>query len=134
MYGQRINAPVIAVLTEKAATGASSAISVNDYQKLGIQFGTTDSTNATIKFAVSLSEIAPDFGSAQSATNHWDYVDVIDLQDGASIDGDTGITLSGTDDVRNFQANCENVKWFAAIVTAHSAGKITVKVKPSTNA
>lgn len=133
MYGQRINAPVVSVLAAKAATGASAAIGVNDYQKIGIQFSGTGTCNATTKFAVSLSDTAPDFGSAQSVTNHWDYVDVIDLEDGASIDGDTGIALAGADDFRNLQANCENVKWFAAIVTAHSAGTVTVNIKPSTN-
>lgn len=36
-----------------------------------------------------MSDTAPDFSAAQSDTNRWDYIQVKDYEDNASIDGDT---------------------------------------------
>lgn len=104
-------------------------IDVSDCNYVVLQFGTASSANMTVKFQGSLSDDAPDFSDSQSVTNHWDYIDVIDLQDGASIDGDTGIAPAGTDDFRLFQINCDGLKWLCATMTARSAGTVTLKVR-----
>jgi hypothetical protein len=81
----------------------------------------------TVKAAISNSENCPDFAKAQSATNQYDYVDIVDLEDNASIDGDTGISLAGADDSRIFEVNTNHAKWFTIIPTAGTAGEITVR-------
>jgi hypothetical protein len=59
----------------------------------------------TLKAAISFQEDCPDFAQAQSDTNRYDYVDIIDLEDNSSIDGDTGIELAGADAHRHFEVN-----------------------------
>ena len=81
----------------------------------------------TVKAAISDSEDCPDFAKAQSATNQYDYVDIVDLEDNASIDGDTGLTLAGADDSRNFEVNTNNARWFTITPTAGTEGEITIK-------
>ena len=70
----------------------------------------------------------PNFAAAQTADNQWDYIDVVDLQDGTPIDGDTGVALSGTDDHRQFQVNNDAMEWVCAIASSYSAGAVTTKV------
>jgi len=70
----------------------------------------------------------PDFSSAQSVTNRWDYLQLMDQQDGSFIDGDTGWSVSGADDHRRFMVNVDGVKWITATITDHSAGAVTVSI------
>ena len=81
----------------------------------------------TLKFQVSSQETAPDFSAAQSKTNQWDFVDIKDLEDGSSIDGDTGFVVASADDHRVYEVNINAQRWLCAILTAHSAGEVTVK-------
>lgn len=121
------------LLNAQAATGSSSAILVADYQHICLEVGTASSANLTIKVQGSISDDAPTFSSAQSVSNHWDYVEIVDLEDGTSIDGDTGFSVTGTDDFRLFEVNTNNLKWLAVTVTARSAGSVTVKLRPANN-
>jgi hypothetical protein len=121
--------PLQTILSAQAATGVGNNINVENFRYAVLEFGTASSANLTIKFQGSVSDDAPTFSSAQSVSNHWDYIDVIDLEDGASIDGDTGVAPAGTDDFRLFQVNVDGLKWLCARVTAYAAGSVTVKVK-----
>ena len=121
------------ILDAKAATGIGKAIKCQDYKYAVLSFATSDSANLTVKFQGAISDgstegSAPNFAGAQSVANMWDYVEVIDLEDGSAIDGDTGIALSGTDDYRLLQMNIDGLKYLNARVTAYIAGKVTVKV------
>lgn len=116
------------LLDAKAATGIGKYVNVADFQHVIISFATASSANLTVKFQGSIQETVPTFTSAQSATNHWDYIEVIDMQDGAAIDGDTGIAPAGTDDFRMFELNMNGLRWLCPNVTARSAGNVTVKV------
>lgn len=120
--------PLATILNAKAATGIGSSIKVDDYKDLIMSFGTASSANLTVKFQGSISDTAPDFSAAQSVSNHWDYIGVIDLQSGSAIAGDTGIALTGTDDFRTLLVNTDGLRWLCAVVTARSAGSVTVKV------
>ncbi len=117
------------MLDAKAATGMGKAIMTEDFKIACIQFGSASSGSFTVKFQISYSDDCPVFTDAQSVSNHWDYAQVVDLQSGSTINGDTGIALSGTDDFRNLELNINGAKWINAIVTAYSAGTATVKVK-----
>lgn len=119
------------MLDAAAATGASTALLVEDFTNITLSLNTANSTNATIKFVGSLQDTPPDFAAAQSVTNRYDYIEVIDLEDGSAIDGDTGIALAGTDDHRLLKINTDHLKWVGVVVTAYAAGNITVYGKPS---
>lgn len=119
------------ILDAKAATGAGTAINMQDYRHAVISFATDGGGDAalTVKVQGSIETTEPTWASAQSVTNHWDYIDVIDLQDGASIDGDTGVAVATADDYRLLQVNCDGLKWLNVIVTARTEGEVTVKAK-----
>jgi hypothetical protein len=98
-----------------------------EFQHIVLSVDSASSANLTIKFQASISETMPDFSAAQTASNQWDYIDVKDYEDEASIDGDTGISLSGSDDHRTVMINSDHIRWVNCILTAWSAGNITVK-------
>jgi hypothetical protein len=116
------------VLDAKAATGVGTTQDVSDYRHIILMVATASSANLTVKFQGSAEGSAPAFGSAQSVTNHWDYIEIKDLQDGSAIDGDAGISVAGTDDVRLFEVNTNGLRWFNASVTARAAGSVTAKI------
>ena len=118
-----------AILASASATGEGNAVRVDDIRHILFQVGTDNTADLTYKFQGSLSDASPDFGAARSATNNWDYVEVVDLEDGTLIDGDTGITVAGvTDPVgsRMFTLNVDFMKWVNCEVTAWNAGGVTV--------
>lgn len=115
------------ICTEKAADGAGNALLVIDCEHIVLALDTSDSANLVIHFQGSMSETEPTWADAQAVDNQWDYVQVKDLEDGSAVDGDTGITLSGTDDHRMFEVNTNGLRWLNAIVSSYSAGKLTVR-------
>jgi len=122
------------ILSAKATTGIGTSWYCEDWMHAMLQFGSAGSGNFTVKFQISMSDDCPDFSAAQSVSNHWDYCQVVDLQSGSTINGDTGIALSGTDDFRNLELNLNGAKWINAVITAHSAGSATLKAKGFNNA
>lgn len=48
----------------------------------------------TIKFVCSMQEAAVDFTSASSATNLWSYAQEVNLNDGSTVTGSTGVVIS----------------------------------------
>lgn len=119
------------ILNAAGATGAGNVISVQDFKHAVFSFATDGGADAalTVKFAGSVAETAPDFDSAQSVTNMWDYIEVVDLEDGSAIDGDTGVAVAAADDYRILEANINGLQWITAIVTARTQGEVTVKVR-----
>lgn len=113
----------IQVLTAAAATGAGNSILVADWRHKELEIATAGmgaGDTITVKIQGSSSVDAPTWGSAQSATNKWDYIQVVDQEDGATIDGDTGITISDADDVRKVVVNVDGLRWITVNVTAIS--------------
>ncbi len=122
----RIQQKPITTLNAVTATGAGVALNVADYRTIVLELATTGSTSATIKFAASMQLEAPDFDSPASPTNQWSYVVVTDLSTGTGVLGGTGIVLAGTDKVALYEVSTNYVRWFCPIVTARSAGTITL--------
>ena len=121
-------------MSAQGATGAGTPVNVSDYQYISVSLATDGGGDGamTINFQGAISDGAtkgqtPAFGSAQSVTNMWDYVESIDREDGTVIDGDTGVAKAGADDYRLFQINIDGLKYFNAELTAWSAGEVTVK-------
>ncbi len=126
------------ILDAKGATGAGLAIFCRDFRHAILTFETDGGSDAnfTVKFQGAISAVdnaAPAFGSAASVTNMWDYIEVVDLEDGATINGDTGISVAGADDYRIVEMNTNGLEYLNARVTARSAGEVTVKVRLFTN-
>tara|TARA_Y100000310_G_scaffold121659_1_gene120403 strand:+ start:1119 stop:1499 length:381 start_codon:yes stop_codon:yes gene_type:complete len=125
------------LFTAQAATGESNAIFSRDFRNAVVSIDTTGSANMTIKFQGAIigrdGEAAPDFGSAQSTTNRWDYIQVVDLQSGSQIDGDTGLVLSGTDDHRVLEFNTNHLDYVSVQVSAYSAGTLVADITLSNN-
>ncbi len=105
------------------------AILVKDYKNVLFTIASDNDADFVIKFQGSMADVCPDFGSAHSATNRWDYIQVRDVQDDSAIDGDTGITFSGTDDVRRFEIKASAYDWVCATITTYNAGRITTTCK-----
>ena len=57
-----------------------------DYAKIVFTFIGDNTSVATLKFHASNSETRPSLASAASASNEYDTVEVIDLEDGALVD------------------------------------------------
>jgi hypothetical protein len=89
-------------------------------------FGNASVNSITLKAIGSNQETAPNFAGTLSATNMYDYIDIIDLEDASGIDGDTGIT-PGASEVRQFSANVDGLNWLSLAKTAWTAGNVTVK-------
>lgn len=119
------------IFSAKGATGVGNIIDVEDYRHAVISVATDGGSDAalTLKFAGSIEDSSPTFTSAQSVTNMFDYVQVIDLEDGGTVDGDTGFAVATADDYKQYEANINGLKWFTGVVTARSAGEVTVKIK-----
>lgn len=109
------------------------SILVEDFRHAIISFDTANSASVVTKFQGSIQDSAPDFSAAQSITNRWDYIQIKDLEDASAVDGDTGITLSGSDDHRAFELNVNHLKWVNVILSTWVAGDVTVKIKLSSD-
>lgn len=118
------------VMTAKAATGIGTPIYVGDATEIKVQLDIAGTATGTVKFQGSDQQDMPTFSSAQSASNKWDYVEVIDNEDGSAIDGDTGVSAAGAADHRNFTINVDAMRWFCANITSYSAGTFTITVVP----
>lgn len=114
------------ILNAVVADGVGTAQSVATYDKIFFQLGGDTGSAGTLKFQGSFSDDCPDFSASRTKTNNWDYIDVIDLQNGSSIDGDTGITLAA-EDVRNLEANVGGLRWVNGEISSWSAGEWTLK-------
>jgi len=114
-------------LNAQKATGAGTAISVNEFRHKMLTLATAGMAagdEVTIKVQGSQSKTVPTFGSAKSASNRWDYIQVVDLQNGDKINGDTGIpftfTDDGTADVKQFAINVDGLRWICLNITANN--------------
>lgn len=112
-----------------------NTIFVKDFNHAILTYDTDGGGDAalTVKFQGSISETEPDFSAAQSPSNQWDYIQVIDLEDQSTIDGDTGIAVATADDHRQVEANINALNYINAIVSGWTEGEVTVKVMLADN-
>lgn len=126
---RKTNQALKTIFNAQAATGTGTVIDVSGFRNIMLQIGTDSSANLTLKIQGSLSETAPNFSTAASTSNHWDYVGCYDLDGASLVAGSTGFVVTGTDDFVNYLVNTEGFNWLCATVTARSAGSVTVKCK-----
>jgi len=117
------------ILNAVSATGVGNAQLIGSFRNNILVLSTTGmgaGDTITVKIQGSIANTVPTFSSAKSSTNLWDYVQVIDLEDGSSIDGDTGITFSDANDVRQVEVNINLLKYVNVEVTAISDSNTSV--------
>ena len=125
--------PLLTCLNVAVANGIGTTINVEEYNNIAIQLGIPTGSTLVVKAMASNSEEAPNFAAAQSLDNHFDYIQLIDLEDGSTIDGDTGIPVTASLEFRNLVVNTANIKWINFVVSGFTAGSATVKVLPVDN-
>jgi len=112
------------------STPPSKIIDVQDFKTVTMALKSTAAAlNCTLQFVGSISEEAPDFNAAISTTNIYDFIDIIDLEDNASIDGETGIAAAGASLTGMYQANVDGLKWFSMIYKIGTAGSLNIDVR-----
>ena len=121
------------VMVNVATTTQGVILDTTDYRHVECSVDWDEAATSTIKFAGSLAETAPDFTAAASSTNQYDFIQMADIEDGSSIDGDTGVSVAGGTDHRMFEANLNGATWFTAVQTYTSGASSTVKCRLFTN-
>lgn len=113
-------------------------LDVRDFRNVILSVFTSGSFNGTIKLGGSLGKLksdvtipggsdTPNFGATISKSNPYQYVQLIDLDTAAAVNGATGVTSAGTDLAKQYEVNVNALKYFCPVLTAWSAGAITMK-------
>ena len=120
---------LVTFLDAALATWAWSGKIATDFRNATFAFATDGWADAalTVKFQWSAAEVEPDWDSAQSVTNMWDFIETVDLEDWTAIDWDTWISVATADDYRQLAANVDGMRWINCIVTARTQWEVTVK-------
>jgi len=107
----------------------SRVINCEDFRHAALSWHTADSANFTTKVQGSRQEDV-DFEAAASDSNRWDYIQVINNEDGSTVDGDTGIspTVATTDDDFEFAINVDGIKRLCLDVSTWTAGGLTAVI------
>jgi len=123
---------------------APKIMDVSDWRNVIISVSTSGSFNGTFKIAGSLgkpvvlpsdktSEDTPNFGATISASNPYSFLQIINLDTAAAINGATGVTSAGTDLQNTYEINVNGVKYITLVFTAWTAGTVTVKALTTDN-
>ncbi len=120
------------VLQNVTTTGAGTTLDVGDFHYIGWTVAMQNATG-TVKFQCSMADNAPNFAVTSSASNNWDYVSVVDLRSGSTIDGFAGTAFTNSSTVKQLQMRDANFRWCTANLTSMSAGTSTISALPATN-
>ena len=118
------------VMDNVATTTVGTEFLTNDYRTVIFTVMNYAATG-THKFACSDQEDV-DFSSSISQTNRWDYIQVIDREDGSALDGDDGMVSTGASEIRSFAANIDGAYYCTAMWT-RTSGTSSVYIRPYDN-
>ena len=143
---QIVEIKVFDAQTADGVSGGSNAekgILVGDFRHVNIVLFNTSgtTTTATVQVRGSYREytktgnpLVTDLTAAISVTNLWDYIELIDLQNGSPIDGDTGVQYAAAaEGVRQFAVNTDGLQSIALEISGYTAGEITAYVSATDN-
>ncbi len=137
--GRRI--PMRVMMLDSTATSISAGVQVSDFRNCVLSIVGSPSANLKVFVKGGIStgtnlDTSPDFtktpSSTRSEASAWDFVEVVDLNDGTAIDGDTGINLSGNV-IRIIEVNINSLDWLAVHATGIISGTVTVVGNFTTN-
>jgi hypothetical protein len=113
--------------TQSTVVGTTKAILARDFRNAIFDVVSAAGANQVLKFVASKQEDKPDFNSAVSNTNRWQYVQCIDLNTGNPIDGTVGYTFTGVES-KQFELNLNGEWWIGAYLASGTTGSINTKV------
>ena len=122
-------------------TSIATAIDVADFRNAIITISPSSNFAGTIKFQGALrkrdTDNSMDFSDGAvagdgTAENPWSYIEVIDLEDGTAIDGDTGIAFTAGS-IRILELNINALDFIGVHATAVTAGTVTAVCLLATN-
>lgn len=121
------------LFTAQATAAVSKAYLVEGFRNVVVHFTSAASTTATVKIKASIVD-GVDFTAASSASNPWFWVATTPLDTGSSpVDGNTGysVTTSALNKAVELETNA--IRWFAAEITAISAGSVSATFLATNN-
>ena len=108
-----------------------------DFRNAVIQVATSGTATTTLKVVgsqgVTGTGNCPNIGGTVSATNPWTYLEAVDLLDGSSVPGGTGLVVAGTDIVKNIEVNVNTVKFMTIIPISWTQGAIYARMVLTNN-
>lgn len=136
--GRRI--PQIVKMIDSAATTVSAGVRVSDFRNCILQIIGSPTANLKVFVKGALGtgnefNDAPNFdvrSSARIETSAWDFIEVVDLEDGTAIDGDDGVNISGNVH-RLLEVNINSLDWLCVHATGIIVGTVTVVGSFTTN-
>jgi len=105
------------------------AFDAGSYEFKTITINAEEVASVGFKIVGSDMETAPDWYASQSSTNRYDNVAVYDLQNNTELEGDTGITISGTDTNSIYQVYANNLKWLFVKSSNYASGSVDIRIK-----
>lgn len=116
-----------------------------DYRNIVISVETAGSATVTMKIAGSLGKPEassltsprydyPNIGATVIPANPYTFLQIIDLDTAASVNGATGIAVTGTDIAKQYEVNINAQKYLTVIPISWTQGAITVKALLTSNA
>jgi len=123
--------------TGSVAIWIGTDISTKGFKNCIIEISSVWASSFTIKaqgamWIGTLWDTKPDFSSAKTTSNPWDYIEMIDLEDGTAIDWDTGVAFSAAD-VRLFELNVNAIDFINLDITTWVSWAVTARVRLYTN-
>lgn len=119
---------------------APKILAVPDFRNVILAIRTGSTATLTVKIAGSIGKSTPtngtdtpNFGATVSATNPYMFIQSIKLDDGTTVDGNTGVAAAGTDIANSYEVNTNAMKYITVIPTAFTQGTITVKALVTDN-
>lgn len=119
---------------------APPIIFAQDFRNIILQVGTSGTATTTLKIPGSAGipetpanfgpgsarKDLPNFGATVSPSNPYSFLQLINLDTAAAINGATGIAVAGTDINNQYEINVNVEKWLTVIPVSWTQGAITV--------
>lgn len=123
-----------AIVSATAITVTGTPVSVKDFNLVGFTLSAL-TASGTVKFPCSMTETSPNLSALPSASNRYSYAEVVDLESGSTIDGNTGLIFSVTTTVRHFAIKDNGFTYCSALFLqgAANTGSTTIHILPSSN-
>ena len=123
---------------------APPVLNVENFRNIILQVSSSGSTTSTLKVAGSLGKPNasslisprydfPNFAATVIPANPYSFLQIINLDTAAAVNGATGIIISGTDISNEYEVNVNAVKYFTIFPISWTQGVLTVKAVLVTN-
>lgn len=117
---------------------APPVVVIPDFFNVYIQVGTSGTATTTIKAAGSLGKSVlsqvqprgdlPNMGATVAPSNPYSFIQMLNKDTAAAVNGATGIVVAGTDINNLYSLNANAIKYFTLIPITWTAGAITAKL------